>query len=84
MNLMAKLTVKFMVAIGDSSLCPGVFFLGRKEVRAGNILSGSTSQSSLPTWPRSLFTVDLEPEATLKTVARAAFTGFLPPFWLQA
>lgn len=36
---MAKLTVKFMVAIGDSSLCPGVFFLGRKEkeVRAGDI-----------------------------------------------
>lgn len=38
MNLMAKLTVKFVVAIGDSSLCPGVFFLGWKEVRARNIL----------------------------------------------
>lgn len=37
MNLMAKLNVKFMVAIGDSSLCPGVFFVGWKEVRAGNI-----------------------------------------------
>lgn len=35
---MGKLNVKFMVAIGDGSLCPGVFFLGWKEVKAGSIL----------------------------------------------